>query len=445
MRGRRVAAAALATVGLLLLPGAIMANWATTQLIETERFVATLAPLAEDPAVQDRIITEVTALVDEQVDIDAVTTELLSGLGEALELGPRAQAALELVSAPIAAGVRSLVSDVVTEVVQAPAFSAAWKRSIEVAHTQAIRLLSGAPDSLLTLDRDGTLSLPLGPIVADVRTALVEEGVPFAAAIPDTDRSIVLAEVPNLALARVLFQVGVTVGFWLPWITAALLIGAVLVAPRRPATARTIAVVALGVAALLAVGFVLARIAIAAYVGPDSSALAASVFDAMTAYAVSTIIGLLVLSVVIVLVAWWLGSSALAAKARATLDARFTQAREALGIGPSTLGLALHRWRVPLRWAAVVLAALPALLLPPLSALTVFASALLAAGLLVVIELLAVAPPPPPPPAKPTPAQRTPPKSVAPAAPAQRTPPKSAEPAAPAKRATRARSTTTAS
>ncbi len=400
MRGRRIAAAVLATVGLLLLPSAVMAHWATTQLIETERFVATLAPLADDPAVQDRIITEVTALVDQQVDIDAVTTELLSGLGEALDLGPRAQAALDLISAPIAAGVRSLVADVVTEVVRAPAFSAAWQRSVEVLHAQSIRLLSGSPDSLLTLDRDGTLSLPLGPIVADVRAALVEQGVPFAAAIPDIDRAIVLAEVPNLALARVLFQVGVTVGFWLPWITAALLIGAVLLAPRRPATARTIGVIAVGVTTALAIGFSLARTAIAAYAGPESSALAAAVFDAMTGYAISTTVGLLVLSAIVVLVAWWLGSSAPAARGRAAVSARVAQGREALGIEPSPVGAALHRWRVPLRLAVVALAALPALLLPALSAITVLGSALLAAGLLVVVELLAVEPPPPPPPAK---------------------------------------------
>lgn len=396
MRGRRIAAAVLATVGLLLLPSAVMAHWATTQLIETERFVATLAPLADDPAVQDRIITEVTALVDQQVDIDAVTTELLSGLGEALDLGPRAQAALDLISAPIAAGVRSLVADVVTEVVRAPAFSAAWQRSVEVLHAQSIRLLSGSPDSLLTLDRDGTLSLPLGPIVADVRAALVEQGVPFAAAIPDIDRAIVLAEVPNLALARVLFQVGVTVGFWLPWITAALLIGAVLLAPRRPATARTIGVIAVGVTTALAIGFSLARTAIAAYAGPESSALAAAVFDAMTGYAISTTVGLLVLSAIVVLVAWWLGSSAPAARGRAAVSARVAQGREALGIEPSPVGAALHRWRVPLRLAVVALAALPALLLPALSAITVLGSALLAAGLLVVVELLAVEPPPPP-------------------------------------------------
>ena len=204
-----------------------------------------------------------------------------------------------------------------------------------------------------------------------------------------------LAEVPNLALARVVYQVGVTVGFWLPWITAALLIGAVLVAPRRPATARTIAIVTLGVAALLAIGFVLARVAIAAYVGPESSALARSVFDAMTAYAVSTIVALLVLSIVIVLAAWWLGSSSLAAKSRAALNERFGEARAALGIAPTPFGLTLHRWRAPVRVAVVLLAALPALLMPPLSVVTVLACALLAAGLLVVVELLAVAPPPP--------------------------------------------------
>jgi len=399
MRGRRVAAAALATLGLLLLPGAVMAHWATEQLVETERFVAALAPLADDPAVQDRIILEVTALVDEQVDIDAVTNELLTGLGEALELGPRAQAALDLVSAPIAAGVRSLVADVVTEVVRSDAFSAAWQRSVEVLHTQTIRLLAGSPDSLLTLDRDGTLSLPLGPIVADVRAALVEQGVPFAAAIPDVDRAIVIAELPNLALARVLFQVGITVGLWLPWITAALLIGAVLLAPRRPATLRTVGLIALGVMVTLAVGFSLARTAIAAYVGPESSVVAGAVFDAMTAYAMSVVLGLLALSAIFVLVGWWLGSSGVAAQARTALAARIAAGRRALGIteGPTTSWL--HARRTPLRYGIIALAAVPVVLFMPLSVLTVLASAALAVGLLVLLELLAVAPPPPPPPA----------------------------------------------
>lgn len=327
MRGRRIAAGALATLGLLLLPGAIMANWATTQLVETERFVAALGPLADNPAVHDRVIAEVTALVDEQVDIDAVTSELLSGLGEALELGPRAQAALDLVSAPIAAGVRSLVADVVTEVVRSDAFGAAWQRSVEVLHAQTIRLLSGSPDSLLALDRDGTLRLPLGPIVADVRAALVDQGVPFAAAIPDVERSIVLAELPNLALARVFYQVGVTVGLWLPWITAALLVGAVLVAPRRPATVLTVGLIAFGVTAALAVGLALARTVITAYVGPDSSAVAGAVYDAMTGAMIATVLGLLALSALAVAVGWYTGASPSAERARAAVAAAVANVR----------------------------------------------------------------------------------------------------------------------
>ncbi len=330
MRGRALGAGALAALGLLLLPAAVMAHWATTQLAQTERFVQALAPLADDPAVQDRIIAEVTALVDDQVDIDAVTADLLAGLGEALELGPRARAALELISAPIAAGVRSLVADVVAEVVRSDAFSAAWERSVTLLHSQGIRLLAGSPDSLLALDRDGTLRLPLGPIVADVRDALIEQGVPFAAAIPDVERSIVIAEVPNLALARVIFQVGMTVGLWLPWITAALLTAAVLVAPRRPATLRTVGLIALGVAVALAVGFSLARTAIAAYVGPESSALAAAVFDAMTASALATVVGLVALSTLVVAIGWYAGESASAARARAAVATAVGSVRERL-------------------------------------------------------------------------------------------------------------------
>ncbi len=415
MRGRRIAAGALATLGLLLLPGAVMAHWATVQLVETERFVAALAPLADDPAVQDRIIVEVTALVDEQIDISGVTADLLGGLGEALELGDRARDALDLVSEPIAAGVRALVADVVGEVVRSPAFSSAWASSVEVLHAQGIRLLSGSPDSLLALDRDGTLRLPLGPVVADVRTALVAQGVPFASAIPDIDRSIVIAEVPNLALARVVFQVGVTVGAWLPWITAGLIIGALMLAPRRPAMLRTLGVLAAVVTGLLALGFALGRTVLTAYVGPDSSAIAGAVYDAVLGYATSTILALLVVAVIAGLVGWWLGASPTVTRWRTALASQFAAARAARdrsGFGLGGFGVLLHRHREPVRYALLALAAVPALVNPPLSPLSVLASAALGAGLLVLLEVLMSEPEPEPEPepvmVPPKPARRTP-------------------------------------
>lgn len=399
MRSRRLAAAALATLGLLLLPAAVMAHWATVQLVETERFVAALAPLADDPAVQDRIILEVTTLVDEQLDISGVTAELLTGLGEALNLGPRATDALDLISEPVAAGVRALIEDVVSEKVRSPQFSAAWQSSVTVLHTQTIRLLSGDPNSLLAIDRDGTLSLPLGPIVAEVRGALIAQGVPFAAAIPEVDRSIVFAELPNLALARVVYQVGISVGAWLPWICAALLAGGLVLSPRRPLVLRTVGVLTVVVTGLLFVGFAIGRTVLTAYVDPESSSLVGVVYDAVLGYAVSTILGLLVVGVLVAALGWWIGSSATATRWRSgTRDALSSAraARERTGFGVGSAGVALHRYRVPVRLTLLALAALPALLNPPLSALSVLASAALGAGLLVLLEVLMTEPAPEP-------------------------------------------------
>jgi hypothetical protein len=391
MRGRRFAAGALATLALLLLPAAIMSHWATVQLAQTERFVAALAPLAENPAVQDRIIVEVTALVDDQLDISTVTAELLSGLGEALDLGPRAQDALGLVSEPIAAGIRALVEDVVGEVVRSPAFASAWAGSVEVLHAQSIRLLAGDPDSLLALDRDGTLSLPLGPIVAEVRAALVAQGVPFAAAIPEVDRAIVIAEVPNLALARVVYQVGISIGTWLPWICAGLLVGALLLSRRRPLMLSTLGVLAAVVTGLLAVGFAVGRTVLTALVEPTSSTLVGVIYDAVLGYATSIIGGLLVLAVLAALVGWWLGASPSASAARQTVGRGLDSVRAArarAGISLGRVGEWMHAERVMVRFALLALGSLPALLIVPLSIATVLGSAALVLGLIVVAEVL---------------------------------------------------------
>lgn len=394
---RRFAAGALVTIALLLLPAAIMAHWATVQLVETERFVAALAPLADDPAVQDRIIVEVTTLVDDQLDISAVTAELLVGLGEALDLGPRAQDALGLVSEPVAAGIRGLIDDVVADVVRSPAFSSAWQTSVTVLHTQSIRLLAGDPDSLLALDRDGTLSLPLGPIVAEVRESLIAEGVPFAAAIPEINREIVVAELPNLALARVVYQVGVSIGAWLPWICAALLAGAVLLSPRRPLMLRTLGVLAAIVTGLLIIGFAIGRTALTAYVGPESSAIVGVVYDAVLGYAMSTIAALLTIALLAALAGWWFGSSAIAGRWRAAAANGIGELRAARVRSGFTLGSAgewMHRRRDVVRFILLAVAALPALLNPPLSVLSVLGSVALAALLVVGAEVLMSAPVP---------------------------------------------------
>src|ERR687897_1930966 len=85
--GRTAAAIVLVVVGLLLAPVAVISAWARLELVDTERFVATFAPLAEEPAVQDYITEQATAAIEEQVDIPGLTKDVFDGI-KSLDLPP---------------------------------------------------------------------------------------------------------------------------------------------------------------------------------------------------------------------------------------------------------------------------------------------------------------------------------------------------------------------
>ena len=121
-RGRTVAAVVLVVVALLLAPVAVISAWARIQLVDTDQFVATFAPLAEEPAVQSYIGDQVTAAIEEQVDIPTLTSDLFDGLKQ-LDLPPRAEQALGLLEAPATQGLQSLVSGIVDRLVESPAFA----------------------------------------------------------------------------------------------------------------------------------------------------------------------------------------------------------------------------------------------------------------------------------------------------------------------------------
>lgn len=70
--GRSILAGLLIVVALVLAPVAALGSWARMQLVDSDRFVSTFAPLAEDPAVQELIVTQVSAAIEQNLDIDAL-------------------------------------------------------------------------------------------------------------------------------------------------------------------------------------------------------------------------------------------------------------------------------------------------------------------------------------------------------------------------------------
>lgn len=389
--GRAWLAGVLLTLGVLLAPTAVVAHWATVEITNTQQFVETLGPLAKDPAVQALIVDEVTGLIDDQVDISTVTDSLLTGLGEALNLPKAAKEALGLVSGPVASGVTALIHNVVANVVASDAFQEAWTRTLTLTQTQVVALLTGDPNSMLTLDNDGTISLPLKPLIQDVKAALVEQGVSFASAIPEIDTSVVIAKIPELALARVIYQVGVGVGLWLPWLVLGLLATGVFAANRRPRALLGVSIAMGLVMGILAIGFGTGGIVIAASIEPAFAAAAAVIYGALVTYVLQIVAALITLSVIVGFTGWAFGQSAAAGKLRANINKNIDAIRGALGqtnLPFNTASPVMHRYRVLARVVILVLMALGVIGSSPLNAGAVVGFSVLGVIVLGAYEIL---------------------------------------------------------
>ncbi len=140
-----MAAVVLVVVALLLAPVAVISAWARIQLVDTDQFVATFAPLAEEPAVQSYIGDQVTAAIEEQVDIPTLTSDLFDGIKQ-LDLPPRAEQALGLLEAPATQGLQSLVSGIVDRLVESPAFAEIWRAALTRSHQAFVAAVQGDPE-----------------------------------------------------------------------------------------------------------------------------------------------------------------------------------------------------------------------------------------------------------------------------------------------------------
>jgi hypothetical protein len=387
--GRAWLAGILIVLGVVITPAAILTHWATAQVTSTQRFVETLSPLASNPAVQNTVITEVTTAIESQVNIDDITSSLLGGLGTALNLPDSAKKALGLVANPLANGVKSLLTDVVTKAVQSDAFQTAWTKTLTITQEQAVDLLSGNGKSVLTLSNDGTLSLPLGPIISDLQTDMVNKGVAFANLIPVIDTTITIAKVPELATARVIYQLGTGAGTWLPWIALALLVVGVSVANKRAralfATGLTLAILMV----IMGIALAVSKVFITATVKPAYSTTASVIYDAVISYAAVVIVAVALIGVIAAKVGWAYGDSAGAARLRAWFNKQFDTVRGLLGRDDASFNRVteqLHSFRYVIRAIIIVGLAAATLAISPLNGWAVIGFTALALLLLAIVE-----------------------------------------------------------
>lgn len=393
--GRSITSGILITLAVLLTPVSIVANWASIQVDNTQHFVDTLGPLASNPKVQELVITEITNKLDDAIDIKDTTSSLIDGLGNALNLPEPAKKALGLVSDPIAAGVKGLVHDAVSNVVKSKGFQKAWVKVLTVTQEQVTGLLKGEEGGALSLANDGTISMNLKPVITEVKQSLVNNGVAFADAIPELDITIDLGKVPELAVARVIYQIGVGVGTWLPWIVLGMFLLGIALAVRRGRAIVTSAVFVLIVSVVLLIGFDLGRMLAINAVGDAYAQAVGVVYDAIAAYVVGVVAAMVALSI-IVGVAAWVASGDERAPIRRGMTAALAWSRtrlDGVGMTMGSFGHALYRARVVIRVVIVALGILVLMTAQPVSVASVIWTSVVVLLLLLILELLLRVPP----------------------------------------------------
>ncbi|TDE98821.1 hypothetical protein EXU48_01055 [Occultella glacieicola] len=392
IRLRAAAAVVLIALGALLAPVAVVAAWVERTLTDTDRYVATVAPLAEHPVLQSALAGRLTGLVMEQIDVGALLEEVSTAMDEN-GIAPRASAALGALEAPLTNGVQSFVREAADRVVQSDQFETVWEQANRTAHEQMVAVMQGADDTLLQIGRDGQLTIQLAPMIDLVKERLVEAGLGIAGNIPQVNASFTIMQTSQLVEVQNRYAQVVALGTWLPWVALILLAGGVLVASHRLRTLMVAGLALAGSMVVLGLGLTIARgLYLDALIGVVLRLDAAEiVFDQVVSFLRLTLRTVGVLGLVVAIAAYLGGSTSSARALRAGVGRGLDRTRaygEGRGVSTGPVGLWLGRYKGVLRAAVVIIAALVILLAgSPTPALIIWV-AVVAVVLLVLLELL---------------------------------------------------------
>lgn len=379
-KGRTVGAVIAIVLAALLTTPAAIAYWGQRTLNDSQRYVATVGPLVNSPAVQNAIATKVTDAIEKQVNVEQIVNDVFAGV---ITDAPRLQ---QLVG-PLAGAVNGLIDNQVHAFVASDTFADLWVRVNTRAQQGLMRLLQGENGGAITLQGDQVV-LDISDVIDQVKARLVARGLTIVEKVPlpSIDKQIVLLDAPKLRQARTIYAFTNPVAKWLIVVVAALYLGALLLSRRRPRMTVIIGV-ALGANALLLAG--------ALAVGRQLfiNELAGTVFGPAASVFYATLLAFLVrgwqvvwwLGVILVATGWFAGSNASGTAVRTWVSGGLESAGAAMARGSAG---GAGRWTaVNARWLRVAVGVLGAVIL--LWGVDVSPSRLLW-SLAVVVVLLAV-------------------------------------------------------
>lgn len=192
----RVVSTILVILSVLVFAAAVPGTWARRTLLDTGRYVATVTPLASDPAVQEYVARTVTQQVFVALDVEQRLSDVLQ------ERDPR----LSFLAGPLSNGLRGFVQEKLQAIFASEAFATYWEQANRFVHAQLIATLEGGGETLEV--QNGQVVLNLLPLVNEgLRSisTIVSDLIGRPVTLPDLSGD----EVPSESIARVESALGV--------------------------------------------------------------------------------------------------------------------------------------------------------------------------------------------------------------------------------------------
>ncbi len=311
-QGRRWPSVTCAVLAATMLLASVVTVWARNTMLDTDQYVATVAPLAQDEDVQNAVAARVTEAISAELDFKTIAED-------ALEENLSEEAAV--LAGPIASGAENLINEAVVGLVQTQAFERVWEDANRLAHENVVKILTGDSDkSDLVSAAEGKIVLDLAPLADQVLGLLGDTfGTDLTSSVDTEDLPIefTLVESADLADAQDALKLFDTISWLTLILTIAFLVGAVLLAEQRRLGVRRLGlaiVISMVIAGLM---YTFARneyvSGVADVPNPDA---AKAVFDILTRFLQRAIRALLVLGVLTLIGVWVTGPSGTAAKVR---------------------------------------------------------------------------------------------------------------------------------
>jgi len=146
----------------------VVGAWARAVALDTDRFVATVGPVIEEPSVQQALSVRLTDRVMEGLQIEDRVSTALAGLDQGeLPVSPA------LLAAPITEGIRNVLLKRTEQAIASDTFQDLWYSALTRVHSRAIALLRGE-NTNATIEGDAVY-INLIPFINDALASLEQQ------------------------------------------------------------------------------------------------------------------------------------------------------------------------------------------------------------------------------------------------------------------------------